>query len=251
MYIIWVFTGLAGLFFGSFLYTTAIRMAREESLWPFSHCDQCGKPVGWLGLMPILGFLLQSGKCRHCASPISLTYPLTEIFNAALVLAVLYKTGLQVELLWMLLIWETLYLLSLLDFKTLLIYPQPIMLLFITAVARIYWVHPDRLIDHILGLLCGAGVFHFISYFFEVIRKKKGLGEGDATLLGILGFLFGWQALLPIVFYAALTGIILGGGFLLLNRKGLNTPLPFGPSLGAGAFIHWFSPEWLPFLMIY
>lgn len=37
-----------------------------------SHCDHCAHPLVWWQLIPLLGVLLQRGKCRYCAASIPL-----------------------------------------------------------------------------------------------------------------------------------------------------------------------------------
>ena len=70
---------LLGLVFGSFYNVVAYRGPRGESLAaPPSHCPQCGHRLGALELVPVLSFLWQRGRCRHCGSRISWRYPLVE-----------------------------------------------------------------------------------------------------------------------------------------------------------------------------
>lgn len=70
---------LLGLVFGSFYNVVAYRVPRGESLAaPPSHCPQCGHRLGALELVPVLSFLWQRGRCRHCGSRVSWRYPLVE-----------------------------------------------------------------------------------------------------------------------------------------------------------------------------
>ena len=72
-----------GLLIGSFLNVCIYRLPRGESiLWPSSHCPKCGKPVGAMGNVPLLSFLLLRGRCRYCRERISWRYPLVELSNA-------------------------------------------------------------------------------------------------------------------------------------------------------------------------
>ena len=81
---------LLGACVGSFLNVVAWRLPRQESLlWPASHCPRCGTSLRWYDNLPIIGWLLLQGRCRHCRQPISRRYPLVELLSAGLWLAML------------------------------------------------------------------------------------------------------------------------------------------------------------------
>ena len=70
------------------------------------------------------------------------------------------------------------------------------------------------------------------------------MGAGDFKLLAALGAWFGWMLLPWILFTAALLGIIIGGGTLLLQKKSFSQTIPFGPFLIIGALIVFFIMTW-------
>jgi len=49
-----------------------------------SFCPDCLHSLSWAENIPLISWLLQGGKCKHCKAPISLQYPLVEATNAAL-----------------------------------------------------------------------------------------------------------------------------------------------------------------------
>lgn len=53
-----------------------------------SFCEVCGNTIGVKGLIPILGFFISHGKCKHCKSDIPVKYPIMET------MAFLYGAGL-------------------------------------------------------------------------------------------------------------------------------------------------------------
>jgi prepilin signal peptidase PulO-like enzyme (type II secretory pathway) len=62
----------AGLAVGSFLNLCAYRVARGQSIVrPRSHCVSCDATLGVRELIPVLSYLLQRGRCRHCGAAIS------------------------------------------------------------------------------------------------------------------------------------------------------------------------------------
>jgi leader peptidase (prepilin peptidase)/N-methyltransferase len=91
-----VLAGLWGACVGSFLNVVIYRLPEGMSIvLPPSHCPKCGHRLAFFENVPILGWLVLRGRCRKCRSPISVQYPLVELFTAGLSLAIvaaLYRT---------------------------------------------------------------------------------------------------------------------------------------------------------------
>jgi prepilin signal peptidase PulO-like enzyme (type II secretory pathway) len=81
----------------------------------------------------------------------------------------------------------------------------------------------------------GAGFFHLLGLAYEVLRRRQGLGEGDAAVAGLLGAFIGWQGLLPMVGLAAALGLVAAVPLLASGRRTAQTPIPFVPFLCAAA----------------
>lgn len=80
-----VVAALVGACVGSFLNLVAWRVPREESIIaPPSHCPHCGTRLRWHDNLPVLGWLLLRGRCRHCHRPIHPRYLLVELLTAGL-----------------------------------------------------------------------------------------------------------------------------------------------------------------------
>ncbi len=77
-----------GLCVGSFLNAVIHRLPRQKSLrdpiWSF--CPVCRHRIRWFDNLPVLSFVLLSGRCRHCGVPISTRYPVIEMSMALIVL---------------------------------------------------------------------------------------------------------------------------------------------------------------------
>lgn len=106
---------------------------------------------------------------------------------------------------------------------------------------RIVWLlffQPGLLMASLTGLLVGAGLLYLLGVVYEAIRNRQGLGEGDPALLGLIGLWVGWRGLGPVLLVAALSGIVLGGLWLLRQRRPLlQSPIPFGPFLCMGGLL--------------
>ena len=80
-----------GLVMGSALNCLAMRIVAGER-WSGnsrSACPKCGHTLSALELIPLVSWLIQGGKCRHCKAPISIRYPLTEATLSAVFVAML------------------------------------------------------------------------------------------------------------------------------------------------------------------
>lgn len=70
---------LVALLLGSFINLAADRLPRGESLVrPRSHCRACGRVLGALDLLPVAGYLIRTGRCATCRTPIGASSPLVE-----------------------------------------------------------------------------------------------------------------------------------------------------------------------------
>ncbi|MEO8322840.1 MAG: prepilin peptidase, partial [Actinomycetota bacterium] len=89
-----------GLVFGSFGTVAAYRIPKRESLATpsRSYCPNCGTTIRAVENIPVVSFLMQRGKCRHCGARISPRYPLTELITAALFALSAWRFGFSTEL---------------------------------------------------------------------------------------------------------------------------------------------------------
>jgi len=208
-----------------------------DIIFPSSRCPKCGHRLAAWENIPVLSFVLLRGHCRACKTGISLQYPLVEILTGVLSAAVFVHFGITaVACLGLILTW-TLIVLSGIDIRTQLL-PDNITL-------PLLWlgllVNLNGLIVPLQEAVTGA-MFGYLSlwsvyWVFKLLTGKEGMGYGDFKLLAALGAWLGWTMLPAIIMLSALSGVIIGGGALLLARRGKSVPIPFGPYLAAGGWI--------------
>ncbi|WP_077754773.1 prepilin peptidase [Shewanella psychrophila] len=51
-----------------------------DALFTPSHCENCQSKINVFFLIPIFGFFISKGKCRHCNLSIPLKYIMAELF---------------------------------------------------------------------------------------------------------------------------------------------------------------------------
>ena len=68
-----------GACIGSFLNVVIWRVPRNISIViPRSYCPKCDITISWYENIPLISWLIQSGKCRWCKKKISSIYPFVE-----------------------------------------------------------------------------------------------------------------------------------------------------------------------------
>ncbi len=236
----WLFLLLAAPCVGSFLGLVAVRLPEGRSvLGGRSACPLCGAVLGFLDLVPILGWRLARGRCRHCGAPISWTYPAIEL--AALAVAVWSLAVLPGWLAWAscALGWS-LIALAAIDARHLLL-PDALTLPLIPAGLAVAWlVDPAKLPDHALGAGAGFLTLGAVAVLYRRLRGREGLGLGDAKLFAAAGAWVSWEGL-PSVLLLAAAGALLWHlvATRLSGRRLEGRELPFGPYLAAAIWLVW------------
>lgn len=88
-----------GLCLGSFITMLSYRLPRRLSIVrPRSYCPSCRTILRPIELIPVLSWMLQRGRCRHCGDTIRPRYPLIEIVTALLMMAAFALIGFSFSL---------------------------------------------------------------------------------------------------------------------------------------------------------
>lgn len=231
-----VLSGL-GLAVGSFLNVVIYRLPHGASVaWPASHCTSCRRPLSWYENVPIFSWLALRGRCRTCRARISVQYPLVEAVTAALFLAGYYVFGLTPLLPVRLTFACAMVVLFAIDFEHQIL-PNEITLpgAVIGLVLSIFL--PPGWKSSLVGLLVG-GLFPFlIAEIYLRVRGREGMGMGDFKMLAMVGAFLGWPLVWVTLILACVLGIVIGGGALLLSRRGMATRIPFGTFIAVAALL--------------
>ncbi len=274
-----VLAALLGLAFGSFLNVCLSRWPRGESIVaPPSHCMSCGRRLRWWENVPLVSWLALRGRCRTCRAWIGWRYPLVEAAVGLLWAAVAWNTIspswiagissydvplLAQALVWMAFFWivvalavldaEHLWLPDLLTLPgivlgLLLAAVQPLFIMQLDPIIGSRWIESlgrmrfglwTPLVEQIAAALAAAALILIIRWVYWLIRRREGVGLGDAKLMAMLAAWLG----LPRALLSFGIGVVLGGlvGVAVLARaKGKDralTKLPLGTFLCIGGIV--------------
>jgi leader peptidase (prepilin peptidase)/N-methyltransferase len=246
--------GAFGTIIGSFLNVVVYRVPLGRSIVaPPSACGTCGHEVRAYDNIPLVSWLVLRGKCRDCAAPISVRYPLVELGGAVFFGVVAWRFlpellasvgGLAIaagviQLVAYLYFAAISLALALIDLDTrrlpdVIVLPSylvGIALLGVAAALGGSWV---QLLTAGIGMLGLGGV-----YLALAVARPGGMGMGDVKLAGVTGLMLGWLGI-PELLVGGIAGFVLGGLFgvaLLLAGRGRRAAVAFGPWLLAGAWL--------------
>lgn len=226
-----------GLVMGSALNCLAMRIVAGER-WSGnsrSACPKCGHTLSALELIPLVSWLIQGGKCRHCKAPISIRYPLTEATLAAVFVAMLLKFGLTAELLSALVFAGCLLCLSLVDLDTQIIPDRFILIPIAVRAAQLLFTGGfSALLGASVPGFIIAGAVLLLSLIMDKVLKKDTMGGGDIKLLFVIGLYLTLPECLLMVMLSCVIGIVMAA---ILMRVDSETAFPFGPALSIAAVL--------------
>ena len=250
--LIFIVIFLLGTIIGSFLnvvisrFNTGRTMVKGRSI-----CMNCNKNLRWYELIPVLSFLVQSGKCRRCKSSISTQYPIVELVTGLVFALIVFKflpilfISSSFYIFYVVLyvfIFSLLIVISVYDLRHKVI-PDKLVYLFI-AISFIsifinpYMFGPIFVLPTLAALFSGPlfAVPFVLLWFFS---KGRFMGLGDGKLVLGLGWMLGMTQGIFAIILAFWIGSIVGLFVLFLSKKKINmkTEIPFAPFLIAGALI--------------
>lgn len=233
---------LFGACVGSFLNVVAHRLPRGESLWSpsRSYCPSCREQLSASENVPLLAWPLLRGRCRHCGEPISVRYFLVELLTAVLFAVVVTVEGADEQLLLSLPFVSAMVVVSVIDLEHRIVPNKIVLLAAVWGVVAVLAVDHDATLEHLLAGLIAGGAFAVLVFLYP-----RGMGMGDAKLVGVMGLYLG-RAVIPALFFAFALGAIVGVGMILSKGSSTRkTAIPFAPFLAAGGVLALFVGEQL------
>lgn len=244
---------ILGLSVGSFLNVVIDRLPKQETVVKKrSYCDYCKRKLAWFDLIPLLSFVLLSGKCRYCHYRISLYNPLIELTTGVLFIYTLFHQSLpisdlnlltilsSIETSYIFFIMSSLIVIFFTDLKYGIIPDSVLILSVIVSFLYLFFIHSSLFIIYFFSAI---GAFLFFLLIFLVTRGR-GIGFGDVKLSFLLGLFLGFPKIIVALYLAFLTGALISAILVLWGKKRFfGGTVPFGPFLVLGTLISFFWGE--------
>jgi leader peptidase (prepilin peptidase)/N-methyltransferase len=231
-----LFVRIAAFFFGtlwgSFFNVAIYRWPRDMSVvTPPSHCPACGKPIAPFRNVPILGWLFLRGRAACCGAKISPRYPLVEALGGVLCLAIAERLIVRspdaseawpvtLEALAYFAFAGGLVIATFVDLEFMEI-PDEVSL---PGAALGLATAPLRSMPGAADAALGAGGGYLVVqllfvWVYERLTGRRGMGEGDAKLLAMIGAWLGWQGALFALVAGAMQGLLVAIAMIATGRS--------------------------------
>ena len=204
-----------------------------------SHCPSCNKLIKWYDNIPLLSFLILKAKCRDCSTTIDVKYFIIELISALNFVLIFYLFGFSSTTILLFILSIGFLIIFFIDLKHFIIPNEityPLMMLgFLKSFDPNLNLNLfPNFIDSLIGGFLGYIIIWLVIFIYKKFRNKEGMGLGDAKLVSLIGFWFGWISIPFVIFFSSAIALIKVIPDLIKNKKNLSSEIPFGPYLIVG-----------------
>ena len=221
---------------GSFYHVVATRLSCGESIVsPPSHCIKCNHKLSWYENIPIISYIVQKGKCRHCHEKIPFSCFVSEIVTGVLFAVCFHSYGFSANLAIGLVFISGLITVIISDIEYMIILDEVLIFCsLLIIILEIIFLGLEQTAYHIYA---GIGAFlgmYIIKLIGDKLFKKESLGGGDIKLMFLFGIVIGFPLAICTIFLATFIAFPIALIILVTNRENV---IPFGPFLSMSAIL--------------
>ncbi len=248
------FVIILGALWGSFANVCIFRLPGEKGVVSGrSYCPKCENKIAWYDNIPIISFFLLRGKCRSCKTSISIQYAIVEAINIISFVTIYYFFGISITTILLMILSLSFLIIFFIDLKHFIIPNVLTFPMMFVGFIKSFDPNLDSLfpnyLNSLIGGLLGYGIIWAIIYFYKQVRKKEGMGLGDAKLLAVIGFWFGWISIPFVLFFSSVIALLWVVPDLIKKSKKLTSQIPFGPYIILGLILFIVSKQKLLILL--
>ena len=241
----YLFVIILGALWGSFANVCIYRLPLDKGVVSGrSYCPKCKNQINWKDNIPILSYFLLSGKCRKCKKKISPQYVFVEFLSILFFTFIYFLYGITLTTLLLIILSLSFIIIFFIDLKHFIIPNEITFSMMVLGFIKSFDPNLNSLfpnyINSLIGGLLGYGIIWSIIYFYKQLRKKEGMGLGDAKLFAVIGFWFGWLAIPFIIFLSSIIALLSVAPSLIKNSKTMSSQIPFGPYIIIGTLVYLF-----------
>ena len=234
-----------GCIWGSFSNVCIYRLPNDQSVVKGrSFCTSCKEQIKWYDNIPFLSFIFLKGKCRKCGNKISSQYFLVEFISAISFIIVYHLYGISITTLLLIILSIFFIIIFFIDLKHFIIPNELTFPLMLIGFVKSFEPNLNQTIfpnyiNSLIGGVFGYLIIWLIIFFYKKVRNKEGMGLGDAKLMAVVGFWFGWASIPFTIFISSFVALIFSIPSLIKKNKNMATQIPFGPYIIIGlSLIH-------------
>jgi leader peptidase (prepilin peptidase)/N-methyltransferase len=233
-----------GCIWGSFSNVCIYRLPNDQSVVKGrSFCTSCKEQIKWYDNIPFLSFIFLKGKCRKCGNKISSQYFLVEFISAISFIIVYHLYGISITTLLLIILSIFFTIIFFIDLKHFIIPNELTFPLMLIGFVKSFEPNLNQTIfpnyiNSLIGGVFGYLIIWLIIFFYKKVRNKEGMGLGDAKLMAVVGFWFGWASIPFTIFISSFVALIFSIPSLIKKNKNMATQIPFGPYIIIGCIIY-------------
>jgi len=245
---------ILGLLWGSFCNVCIYRLPNKGNVINSrSKCRSCNGVIRWFDNVPLISYIILQAKCRNCKTYIAFRYFLVELLTALCFVGIFYVYGATITTLMLIILSIFFIVIFFIDLDHFIIPNEltfPLMIIgFLKSFdpninLNLFPNYMESLIGGVLGYILIWGI---ITLYMK-IRKKEGMGLGDAKLLAAIGFWFGWYSIPYVIFLSSLSALLIALPSLINKSKNMSSQIPFGPYLIFGIVAYLIVRNYLSFI---
>ena len=237
---LYIIVFIFGSIWGSFCNVCIRRIPNNTSVIKGrSHCPSCNKLIKWYDNIPLISFLILKARCRDCSTTIDVKYFIIELISALNFVLIFYLFGFSSTTILFFILSIGFLIIFFIDLKHFIIPNEityPLMMLgFLKSFDPNLNLNLfPNFIDSLIGGFLGYIIIWLVIFIYKKFRNKEGMGLGDAKLVSLIGFWFGWISIPFVIFFSSTIALIKVIPDLIKNKKNLSSEIPFGPYLIVG-----------------
>ena len=250
-----IFLIIIGGLWGSFANVCIVRLPEDKGVVSGrSNCPKCKKQINWYDNIPIISYFILNGKCRKCKKPISFQYVVVELLSIVSFVTIYLIYGFSFTTLLLIILSLGFIIIFFIDLKHFIIPDIITFPLMALGFIKSFIPNLDPLFPYyvlsLIGGIFGYGIIWGIIFFYKQVKKKEGMGLGDAKLLAVIGFWFGLDAVPFVIFLSSTIALISVAPDLIKKSKKMSTQIPFGPYIIAANLIFLLLEDKLKFFIL-
>lgn len=228
-----------GSLLASFAHLVAERLLRNETIMGRSYCDHCHHTLRWFDVLPIVGYLINGGKCHFCKAKIHYRHLLIEILAGVYALIGYLLIGPSLEYLVFVIGSFVLLIESIIDARAQLVFDRVWIIGVIPLI--VLKILQGSLITHLISSFVLFLSLYLLAIIYEKVAKKEALGGGDIKLYFFIGWLIDVRLGLLSLFIASLIGLL----YAMIKKSKYENYLPLVPFISIAVLVVYYWGDWM------